>query len=202
MTRSKFKSHKNNAIDEVFMRYVCASRSIDIWYYHIITIMHSIESVWKMTIVTIWWNWAQALNHTVILENVTRAQRIYIWIMNIFIVYTRKTHTYMHQVWETKCHAFGKYWCWHKHRSDTNMSARGFSLIVWVNFRIYYIGNTMQAGKQNIKSHIQAYYFGRAMCSTLLSCYSVAAFSHYSLWHCMSKCWAFACIGSFFSQLP
>lgn len=106
-----------------------------------------------MTIVTICWNWAQALNHTVILENVTRPQRIYIRIMIFYSIHIRtnaRTHTCM---CETKCHAFGKYWCWHKHRSDTNMSARGFSLIVWVNFRIYYFGNNTSGQTKHQKSH-------------------------------------------------
>lgn len=154
-----------------------------------------------MTIVTICWNWVQALNHTVILENVTRAQRIYIWIMNIFIVYTR-TYAHMHAP-NVRRNAM------HLENIDVDISidqiqiwARAvFSWLYGLIFA-YTTLVTIQAGKQNIKSHIQAYYFERAMCSTLLSCYSVAAFSHYSLWHCMSKCWAFACIGSIFSQLP
>lgn len=59
-----------------------------------------------MTIVTICWNWAQALNHTVILENVTRAQRICIRIMIFHSIHTneRTTHTCMPSVRQNAMH--------------------------------------------------------------------------------------------------
>lgn len=104
-----------------------------------------------MTIVTICWNWAQALNHTVILENVTRAQRIYIWIMNIFIVYTR-THAC------TKCERWN---AMHLENIDVDISidqiqiwARAvFSWLYGLIFAYYYIGNNTSGQTKHQKSH-------------------------------------------------